>query len=199
MKTPIRVVLIDDHYMFRQGVASILALDPRLVVVGEGSSSEDALQLVAGLDPDVLVLDVELGGAPAATTITTLRRRNARTKILVLTMHRDSVLRRELLRVGATGYITKSVPAETLLQAILKTTVSGPAPSKKESEVPLLSDRQHAVLVLMAQAKTNKAIAAEMNIAEGTAKRHASNLFTKLHAKSRMEAVQRARLLGILD
>jgi DNA-binding NarL/FixJ family response regulator len=185
--------------MFRQGVAAIVAREPRLLVVGEGSSSEDALELAAGLDPDVLVLDVELGGAPAATTISTLRRRNARTKIVVLTMHRDSVLRRELLRVGATDFITKSVPAEALLEAMLNTCVRSTSAATEAPDVLLLSDRQHDVLVLMAQAKTNKAIAAELRIAEGTVKRHASNLFAKLHATSRMDAVQRGRLLGILD
>lgn len=198
MTPAIRVVLVDDHRMFREGVAALVSRDPRLTVIGEGSTSEDAVELVMTLAPDVIVLDVELGGVPAHTTISTLRRHSVETKIVVLTMHRDSVLRRELLRAGAAEYVTKSVPSEELLEAILRvaTEMGKPLPVAPVSQ--LLSDRQHDVLVLMAQAKSNKAIAAEMNIAEGTVKRHASNLFSKLQASSRMEAVQRARLLGIL-
>lgn len=199
MRPPLRIVLIDDHQMFREGLAALIARDPRLIVAGEGSTSEEAVELVATLKPDVVVLDVELGGLPARTTISILRRKNIDTKIVVLTMHRDSVLRKELLRVGAAEYITKSVPAEDLLDAILGIAVGGlDRPDQRPSKL-LLSDRQHDVLVLMAQAKSNKVIASEMNIAEGTVKRHASNLFEKLQATSRMDAVQRARLLGILE
>lgn len=195
----LRIVLIDDHEMFREGVAALIARDPDLDVIAHGSTSDEAVALARDLVPDVLILDVELGGASARTTIAKIRREAPATNIVVLTMHRDSLLRTELLRAGAVDYVTKSVPAEQLLQAIHRSASSVGVDATPPRARPLVSERQHDVLVLMAQAKSNKAIAAEMNIAEGTVKRHASAIFEKLQVRTRMDAVQRARLLGIIS
>lgn len=198
MSSPLRIVLVDDHEMFRQGVALIMGRDDRLVVVGTGATSEQAVELVAAHEPDVLVLDVELHGVPARTTISLLRRQFPATRVVVLSMHRDSTLERELLRAGAQAYVTKSVPAERLLEAI-RTAVSTEAdPPVSDGKIQLLSDREQRVLSLMAEAKSNRRIAEELQIAEGTVKRHASNIFQKLEAASRMDAVEKARRLGII-
>lgn len=197
-----RVVLVDDHKMFREGVSALLARDGRIVVVGEGSSSEEAFQLTTRLKPDVLVLDVELDGAAARSTISRIRREVDHTRIVILTMHRDSVLRGELLRAGAAEYVTKDLSSQKLVDTIVGQAVAKSRTSEAARRVnqasSLLSPREHEVLVLMAQAKSNRAIGELMSIAEGTVKRHANNLFSKLEAKSRMDAVHRGRILGII-
>ena len=175
-----------------------MSRDPLLVVVGEGATSDSAVRLTAELLPDVLVLDVELGGVAARTTISTVGRMSPLTKVVMLTMHRDSILRKELLRSGASDYITKSAPAEQLLNAIHSSGNHVRVDTYDGAELALLSSRQHEVLVQMALARSNRAIADALGIAEGTIKRHANELFKKLEVTSRMDAVRRARLLGLI-
>ncbi len=203
---PVTLVIVDDHDLFREGVAAILRHDPRIAVVGEGSSTGDALELTASLDPDVLLLDVELPGGPARATVARLHRSMPRTRIVMLTMHRDTVLRDELLAGGAFLYLTKTTPSADLVLAVLR---AGAAARGRQDDptrsVPpgrrrgsLLSTREEEVLHHLAQARSNRDIAAAMSIAEGTVKRHTSSIYAKLGAKSRMDAVRKAELLGIL-
>ncbi len=198
MMAPVRVVLVDDHHMFREGVSALLACDPRVLVVGECATSEEAFRLVIELKPDVLVLDVELDGSPARSTISRIRRHTTDTRIVILTMHRDSVLREELLRAGASDYLTKNLSTKELVDTIAGNSGAQLRTVAAKESVHLLSAREHEVLVLMAQARSNRAIGEMMNIAEGTVKRHANNLFSKLQVNSRMDAVRRGKRLGII-
>jgi DNA-binding NarL/FixJ family response regulator len=201
---PVTIVIVDDHGLFREGVAAILRLDPRIAVVGEGSSAQDAVSLTASLAPDVLLLDAELPGSPARATVARIHRSYPRTRIVMLTMRRSSVLKDELLAAGAFVYLTKATPSAGLVQAVLFAgAVARGLKAAPESaragrrRTSILSAREQEVLHLLAEARTNRDIAEAMSIAEGTVKRHTSSIYAKLGARSRMEAVRKALLLGI--
>jgi DNA-binding NarL/FixJ family response regulator len=201
---PRTVVLIDDHNLFRQGVRSLIGERQSIEVVGEGASSDDALALAREHQPDVLLLDVEIPGIPAEQTIKRLRRSNPETAIVVLTMHTDTVLERQLLRAGATRFLAKTVTSEALAQTISEVRPpleipSGQRSVQHDSAFAVLTDREREVLRMVARAHTNREISVQLRIAEGTVKRHTTNIYSKLGATSRIDAVRKASRLGLLD
>jgi DNA-binding NarL/FixJ family response regulator len=195
------VVLIDDHGMFRQGIRALI--EGRFRIVGEGGSSDDAWTLVSEHAPDVLLLDVEIPGSPAEQTVSRLRRHHPGTAIVILTMHSDAVLERQLLRAGAAAFVTKTVDSEQLIAVIARATppADEPADSGADSEVTgtILTIREQEVLRMIAQAYSNRDIATSLSIAEGTVKRHTTNMYEKLGATSRIDAVRKAARLGLLN
>jgi DNA-binding NarL/FixJ family response regulator len=197
----VRVGIADDHDLFREGIAALLGRDPRLLLAGQASDAPGAVRLVDELEPDVLLLDVSMPGDPPRTTIARIRRTHPAVRIVVLTMHQDSRLRTELVRAGASAYVTKTEPSGSLIAAILHAAATDPPQSgsvhdPREDEV--LSAREYQVLRLIAQAYSNREIAGELHIAEGTVKRHANNINAKLGSTSRIDAVRKATTLGIL-
>ena len=200
-ETRIRVGIVDDHDLFREGIAALLGRDPRVVVVGQASDSTGAQKLVDSLAPDVLLLDVSMPGDPPRATIAHIRRSHPAVRIVILTMHQDARLRDDLLAAGASAYVTKSEPSGTLIATILHAAATEPpAPGATNGLLSndLLSPREYEVLRLIAQAYSNKEIADELRIAEGTVKRHANGINTKLGSTSRIGAVRTATTLGIL-
>jgi DNA-binding NarL/FixJ family response regulator len=195
------VVIIDDHSLFRQGVRALI--DDHVTVVGEGGTSEEARRLVAEHQPDVLLLDVEIPGVPAEQTILRVHRDNPDTSIIVLTMHSDSVLQRQLLRAGATQFVTKTVGQAALISIVLNAmppkTVRRSQPEGVSNARTILTPRELEVLRLISQAYTNRDISEKARIAEGTVKRHTTNMYAKLGATSRIDAVRKAARLGLLD
>jgi len=195
------LVLIDDHSLFRQGLRGIL--EGSFTIVGEGGTSDDALRIVAETTPDVLLLDVEIPGIPAEQTITRIRRMHPDVAIVVLTMHSDAALERQLIRAGASHFVTKTVSGEKLAAII---TQARPSLSRTESRCDdhaatqsMLTARELEVLRMIAQAYTNRDISTLLHIAEGTVKRHTTNMYLKLGATSRIDAVRKAVRLGLLD
>lgn len=195
------VVLIDDHGMFRQGIRALI--EGRFRIVGEGGSSDDAWTLVSDHAPDVLLLDVEIPGSPAEQTVSRLRRHHPATAIVILTMHSDAVLERQLLRAGAAEFVTKTVDSEQLIAVIARATppADEPADTGAETDVTgtILTIREQEVLRMIAQAYSNRDIATSLSIAEGTVKRHTTNMYEKLGATSRIDAVRKAARLGLLS
>ena len=195
------LVLIDDHSLFRQGLRGIL--EGSFTIVGEGGTSDDALRIVAETTPDVLLLDVEIPGIPAEQTITRIRRMRPDVAIVVLTMHSDAALERQLLRAGASHFVTKTVSGEKLAAVIAQ---ARPSQSPTEpmfddhaAAQSMLTARELEVLRMIAQAYTNRDISTQLCIAEGTVKRHTTNMYVKLGATSRIDAVRKAVRLGLLD
>jgi len=195
------VVLIDDHGMFRQGIRALI--EGRFRIVGEGGSSDEAWTLVSEHAPEVLLLDVEIPGVPAEQTVSRLRRHHPGTAIVILTMHSDAVLERQLLRAGAAEFVTKTVDSEQLIAVIERATppADEPADSGADAEVTgtILTIREQEVLRMIAQAYSNRDIATSLSIAEGTVKRHTTNMYEKLGATSRIDAVRKAARLGLLN
>lgn len=199
----LRIVVADDHTLFREGVREILT-SAGIEVVGEAHCGEDACRKAAELKPDVLVLDIEMPGQGVRGTLPQLRQVSPHTRILVLTMHDDVALARELLSLGASAYLVKGSTRHELLSAIKSVCVDrdsghvilsvsqhgfdrvGQAPGD------LLSGRECEVLALAGEALSNLQIARRLSIAEGTVKRHLRNVYGKLRAVSRLDAVNKA-------
>lgn len=203
MSDPIlRVVIVDDHVLFLEGIAALLEQTRRFQVVAHGRTSREAEDLAHQHTPDLLLLDVELNDEPAPQTIRRIKRHSPDCRIIMLTMHRDEILKNELVRAGADLYLTKDLPSRRIIDALLEVQVpaspSGLSLSPERSET-ILSSRESEVLRLLALAIRNREIGVRLGISEGTVKRHTSNIFRKLGAFSRMDAVQRGRRLGLLD
>ncbi|MGW8066612.1 response regulator [Streptomyces ziwulingensis] len=203
-RRPIRILIADDHTLFREGVTEILTAAGGVEVVGEAHSGGDACEKAAALRPDVVVLDVEMPGQGIRETLPQLRRVSPRSRVVVLTMHDDVVLARELLTLGASAYLVKGSTRHELVSAIHSVVVDRGAGHvilsvsqeglDRVGQAPgdLLSEREREVLVLTAEALSNSQVARRLNIAEGTVKRHLRNVFRKLGAVSRLDAVNKA-------
>ena len=193
------IVLADDHALFRTGVRGLIERD--VTVVGEAGDGQEAIALVERGDPDVLLLDVEMPGGSAERTISTVRRRSPATAVIVLTMHTDAVLQRQLLRAGASAFVSKNIDERALIELIARAeparafaSAAAPAPA-----AGILTDRELEVIRMIAQAYTNREISARLNITEGTVKRHTTNIYAKLGATSRIDAVRKVIRLDLLE
>ncbi len=199
------VALVDDHRLFREGLATILSAVPTIRVVAHGERPSDVLDSPEAAAIDVLLLDVELDGPPARTTIATVRRTQPHISVVVLTMHRDAVLRRALLDAGAVDFLTKDVPSRELVDRIVRAARAGASPVTFPVDLVTdaragspLSDRELEVLQLVAAARSNAEIAAELGLAVGTVKRHVYNVYRKLDVGTRVAAITAAKRLGLL-
>jgi DNA-binding NarL/FixJ family response regulator len=210
---PVRVVLADDHTLFRDGLRELLETDDGCTVVGEASTSDEALTLVANLRPDVLVLDVEMPGPGAPAVVEKLHRSFPRTRVIVLTMHESPAIVHDLLERGAHAFLVKSIAGEELIAAVRsvnrgrdnvllsvsrETIGQLESPRDAPGESPL-SARELDVLRLVAQAYSNGQIATRLGITEGTVKRHLTNVYAKLDAVSRIDAIRKAVAAKLLS
>jgi DNA-binding NarL/FixJ family response regulator len=199
----IRVVVVDDHALFRSGLALLLELDRRISVVGEGGSGREAILLAQELSPDIMLLDVEMDRTSAESTIRQLNRSTPAVLVIVLTMHRDTVLKRQLLSAGAIDYVTKDMAGIELAEVLIRVFRQGRSSTRPAGEYEyenvksLLSERELQVLRMIAQARSNREIGNQLSIAEGTVKRHTTNIYGKLGATSRIDAVRKAGRLGL--
>ncbi len=202
MTDPIRTVLIDDHPLFREGVAATLNADPRFEVVGEGASADDALRLCQALLPDVLLLDLNLpgGGLNGARAVTAAC---PVTRIVMLTVSEDEADVLGALKAGARGFVLKGVAGRELrgilasvaagdvyvtpgLAASMLRDLSQPRPSAR-----LLNDltpRERQILEGVASGQSNKEIARALDLTEKTVKHYMTNVLQKLQVRNRVEA-----------
>ncbi|WP_440073915.1 response regulator [Streptosporangium sp. OZ121] len=199
---PIRIAIVDDHALFREGVREILEAQEDLVVVGEAGTSFTALELVSQKRPDVLLLDVEIPGDAVTHTVSRARMISPATQIIILSMYDGPHLLRQLLSAGIRGYLLKTVHRYELVAAIrsvhyepdrLILVVSPESLAQMETaRTEVLTTKEREVLELVAQAYSNRQIASRLNTTEATVKRHLRNIFVKLGAASRIDAVNRA-------
>ena len=204
----IRVVLADDHTMFRQGLKEMLSTDESIEVVGEAENGEEAVELAGRASPDVVVLDVEMPVMGASEAMDRLLRLSPPPKIVVVTMHDDPRLVREFLARGASAYLVKSASLEELLTAV-HTAAETPAEAYDENVVMVvprealqqaerateeggLSARELEILLLVARGLSNRQISHALRVAEATVKRHLANLYPKMGVGSRGEATKKA-------
>jgi DNA-binding NarL/FixJ family response regulator len=203
---PIRVLLADDHTMFRQGLAKMLSTDEGIEIVGEAENGEEAVALAEKTLPDVAVLDVEMPVMGAREAMDRLLRISPPPRVVIVTMHDDPGLVRELLGRGASGYLVKSASMQELLRTV-RTAAESPSISPKENVaivVPReaferverkangLSARELEILLLVARGLSNRQIAASLRLSEATVKRHLANLYPKMGVSSRSEATRKA-------
>lgn len=209
----ISVVVADDHTLFREGLTELLTSDPTFRVVAQGSSGTDALALVKEHRPDVVLIDVEMPGPGARATVSRLCQEHPDTQVIVLTMHDQPGLVWELVEQGAAAYLVKTIERHELIAAVqavvtkrdkVLLSVSRRTLSRldKPSSAAVLSARELQVLQLTALAMSNAQIGRQLVITEGTVKRHLTNIYAKLGAVSRIDAIRKAtaaRLITDID
>lgn len=213
----IRILLVDDQAMFREGLRTLLATQPDFEVVGEAANGEEALHLSATSHPEVVLMDLRMPVLDGVAATRRLRALHPEVRVIVLTTFDDDEDIFEGLRAGALGYLLKDASSAKLFEAVraaargesfLQPSVAAKvvaefarlAEHAPRAEVPAeaLSDRELAVLRLVAQGASNKEIALALFIAEGTVKNHLTNILTKLDARDRTQAALKARNLGLL-
>jgi two-component system, NarL family, response regulator NreC len=207
----VKILLADDHTIVRQGLKLILAAHADLEVVGEAANGRVAVDLAAQLRPDIVLMDVqmpELNGIEATKKMVAA---NPRIRILVLSMHKEAVYVREILKAGARGYILKDAIDTELLNAIrsvakgdgyISPAVAGALNDKAKdanSPVDSLSAREREVLLLIAEGKTNKEIATQLNLSVYTVDSHRGKIMEKLNLHSAGELVRFAMKNGLVD
>lgn len=213
----IKILLADDQALFREGLRMVLATQPDFDVVGEATNGEEALQLAASLQPDIVLMDMRmpvLGGVEATRR---LHERQPACRVIVLTTFDDDELVFDGLRAGAVGYLLKAVSSPRLLEAIRSVArgdsilepsitakvvtefarMANQSPRPQPLAEPL-SDRELAVLRLVAGGATNREIAAALYLAEGTVRNHLTNVLGKLGVSDRTQAALKAKALGLV-
>jgi DNA-binding NarL/FixJ family response regulator len=208
----IRILLADDHAVVRQGFKMILAEQPDMEISGEAANGREAVELAEKIKPDVVVMDVampELNGIEATRRLATSV---PHTRVLALSMHKDSVYVREILRAGARGYLLKDSPAQDMLAAV-RAVAGGegyisPAVSSAvlddyrkhvTNPIDLLTSREREVLQMLAEGKTNKEIATVLNLSVYTVDAHRGRIMEKLNLHSINELVRFAVRNGLID
>lgn len=211
----IRVLLVDDQALFREGLRTLLSVEPSVLVVGEAKDGQEALALVEQVHPSVVLMDLRMPGLDGVAATRRLRARFPRTQVLVLTTFDDDASIFEAVRAGAVGYLLKDASAETLVAAIhaadrgdsvLQPSVArrlmeefsrlstlAPSPAQRFD----LSAREEEVLRLLARGASNKEIASALQVVEGTVKNHVTRILEKLEVADRTQAALKAREAGL--
>lgn len=196
---PPTALLVDDHHVFLDGLALVMNHDGRVRVIAKATSADSAVDVAAQLRPDLIVLDVDLDGTPAELTLRRVQRASPGSRIIMLTMHNSTVLRDTLLRSGAAAFLSKSLPARTVIDELLAVFAQpAPAATPAPQARPLLTKRETEILRLISLAMSNQQIARELSITPATVKRHASTAYVKLGATSRLDAARKAAVLGLI-
>lgn len=214
----IRILIVDDQSLFREGLHTLLSVQDDFDIVGEAANGEEALRLATVLQPDVVLMDLRMPVMDGVTATRRLHENLPRCKVIVLTTFDDDENIFEGLRAGAVGYLLKDVRSEKLFEAIyaaargeyfllpsvtarVMAEFSRLARPGHANQTPLetpLSARELEILRLVATGASNKEIADHLVIAEGTVKNHLSNILAKLDVHDRMQAVMKAKELGII-
>ena len=214
----IRLLLVDDQALFREGLRTLLSVYPDLEVVGEAVNGEEALQRVEMLHPDVVLMDLRMPVLDGVTATRRLKERRLSSRVIILTTFDDDEYVFDGLRAGAVGYLLKDVSSEKLVEAI-RATARGdsflqpniaaklvaefarmeetPTPQAQQLVEPL-SGRELEILALVAEGASNKEIAARLFIAEGTVKNHVTNILSKMGVRDRTLAALKAREMGLI-
>ncbi len=200
----IRIMLVDDHPMLRQGVAQLIEMEPDLSVMALASNGAEAIDLAAKNDLDLILLDLNMKGMSGLDTLTALKKKEFKGKVVIFTVSDDENHVITALRSGADGYLLKDSEPEELLRAIkqaasgqqvfspqltrvLASALVGSAP-ESSNMLSQLTHREVEILKKVSTGKSNKEIGRDLNIADSTVKVHMKNLLKKLGLKSRVEA-----------
>ncbi|HEX4702142.1 MAG TPA: response regulator transcription factor [Pseudonocardiaceae bacterium] len=208
MSDPIRVLIVDDHPVVRDGLHGMFASDPQFTVVGEAANGAEAVAAAVNLRPDVVLMDLRMPGTDGVTAIKLLQERAVPVRVLVLTTYDSDRDVLPAIEAGAIGYLLKDSPRQELFRAVVAAargeTVLSPSVATKllgQVRTPAkepLSQRELEVLTLIARGSTNREAAAALFISEATVKTHLLHLYAKLGAKDRASAVAAGFAAGLL-
>lgn len=211
--TPIKVVIADDHALFREGLRKILSLEKDILVVGEAANGDEATKVAERTKPDILLLDLKMPKGDLVQNLLDVAARTPSTRVLVLTAFADDENVLNAAKGGARGYVSKGVPAATLVQAIKAVhgggswvdkeipsweafeeitgshrNAVGEAPAPADESIQSLTKRELEILKLVAEGLTNEEIGKKIFISEKTVKTHLTNIFDKLKVNNRFKA-----------
>lgn len=201
----ITVFLVDDHELIREGIKQLLELGGDIDVVGQASNGEEAIQMILKYRPDVVLLDINMPKMNGIDVLRRLKDLGVKSKIIMLTIHKDREYLLEAMKIGADGYVLKDSDAEGLLRAIrnvkngktyiqpsiaslLVEDVNNKEANGDAMKIDSLTKREYEVLTLIAEGLSNKDIADKLYISEKTVKNHVSNIFKKLEVNDRIQA-----------
>ncbi len=212
----IRILIADDHTLFREGVSALLASIPDMVVVGEASTGEEAIAKAGDLQPDVILMDIQMPGVNGIEATRRILNTSPHIGVIVVTMFQDDDSVFAAMRAGARGYILKGADQAEMLRAIrsvasgealfgpaiatrLMNFFSSPKPPAPPQAFPELTNREREILDLIAEGLNNIQIAQRLTISPKTVRNHVSNIFNKLQVANRSQAIIRAREAGLGD
>ena len=203
---PISVLLIDDHTLFRSGIRSLLQRHPEFLVVGEAADGVEGIKRAKQLQPEVVLLDLNMPGISGLETLHLLLQDNPEMAVIMLTVSEDAEDLGAALQSGARGYLIKNIDADFLVRAIRRAAAgepvvaeamtgkliarfqSGAQPAEAPSELDKLTPREREILACLARGESNKIIARTLDVAESTVKIHVQNILKKLNLTSRVQA-----------
>ncbi|HSG26115.1 MAG TPA: response regulator transcription factor [Anaerolineales bacterium] len=211
---PVRVLIVDDHEPFRNGLRTLLSSVAGIDVIGEAGNGKDAISLTEENQPDIILMDIQMPGMNGIEATRLIHQSSPHIGIVVLTMFEDDDSVFASMRAGARGYLLKGADQSEILRAI-QSVQSGEAlfgpgiarrlinfftninPPQGEKPFPELTDREHEVLDLIAQGASNNQISQHLVISQKTVRNHVSNIFSKLQVVDRAQAIIRARDAGM--
>ncbi len=206
---PIRVLLVDDHELIRSGLGAVIDLEDDMDVVGTAASVTEAVAKYEELSPDVVVADLQLQDGTGLDIVRTIRKTSNETGIIVLTMHSGDDQIFAAMQAGASGFVGKDAPSSEVIKAARHAHVSprafvctglvGAMMRRASGESTNLTEREHDVLVLLADGLGAAAIGEKLYLSESTAKSHIARIYQKLGAANRAQALVTAMRIGLLS
>jgi DNA-binding NarL/FixJ family response regulator len=208
---PLRILIADDHPVFRDGMRALIASLPELEAVGAATTGDEAIALAATLQPDVILMDLKMPGVGGIAATRQILDTSPHIRILIVTMFEDDESVFAALRAGARGYILKGANPNEIVRAIgavgAGEAIFSPAIAQRLLDffaaprpaaiLPELTDREREILTLIVQGQTNQAIATQLVLSLKTVRNYVSNIFSKLQVADRAEAILRARDAGL--
>jgi DNA-binding NarL/FixJ family response regulator len=214
MMEPLRVLIADDHPLFRHGIHVLLDAAADVEVVGEATTGEEAIAMAASLQPDVILMDIQMPGVNGIEATRRIVRESPHIRILIVTMFEDDASVFTAMRAGARGYVLKDAEKAEMLRAIhavgsgeaifspaiavrLIDFFAAPKPAAMPDAFPELTEREREILDLIAQGKSNADIAGQLVLSSNTVRNYVSNIFSKLQVADRAHAILLARDAGL--
>lgn len=201
---PASILMVDDHPLLRKGLKQLIDMEDDIEVVGEASSGQEAIELALSLEPDLITLDLNMQGMDGLETLKRMRDKHVDARIIMLTVSDNDEDVVEAIRNGADGYLLKDMDPEDIIEKLKEATIGKMVMSPKLTEVlatalrkpekpgsralASLTSREYEILKLIAKGMSNKLIARELDISDGTVKVHVKHFLKKLNLRSRVEA-----------
>ena len=207
--TPLNVLLIDDHELIRDGLGAVIDLEDDLNVVGTAATVAEGIAAYERLRPDVVITDLQMQDGTGLDVVRTLRKQNDTVGLVVLTMHAGDEQIFAAMQAGASGFVGKDAPSTEVIKTARHAAVSpkafvcaglvGAMMRRQSGESTALTEREHDVLVLLAEGLNAAAIGAKLYLSESTTKSHIARIYQKLGAANRAQALVTAMRIGLLS